>query len=86
MSNDHTSVEVARIPPCDIDATHGDAYADAQVPGGSSWGYVCRACFDERGCALGLGRGQRLELRVPRETREEHEEAEGWDYDPADHR
>ena len=82
MTNDHTSVEVAVIPACDV---CGDpAIADAATNIGP-WAYVCERHFAELGCALGLGRGQRLVLRVPRETREEHEFAEGWEYDPADH-
>jgi hypothetical protein len=58
----HTSTVVSTLPACDIDASHGPAYADAHVPGGSSWGYVCEPCFDRYGCQLGLGRGQRLVL------------------------
>lgn len=81
--NDHTSVEVDRIPPCDLNANHGDAYADAQVPDVSSWAFVCKACFDKYRCRLGLGLGQRLVPRVSRETREEHEFTEGWDRAPA---
>lgn len=65
MSGDHTEVEMTSIPDCDIDPSHGEAYADAKTAGGP-WGYVCRACFDSLGCELGLGRGQRLVLRQPR--------------------
>ena len=62
MSNQfHTVVKVAVIPPCDLGQTHGPAYADAQLRGGP-WAYVCEPCFDQHGCELGLGRGQRLEL------------------------
>lgn len=59
MSGDHESVEVQRIPACDLGAAHGPAYADARVPGGP-WGNLCRSCFDLLGCRLGLGHGQRL--------------------------
>lgn len=58
---DHTAVEVASIPLCDINKSHGPAYADAALPAyGGSWGYVCKADFDQAGASLGLGRGQRL--------------------------
>jgi hypothetical protein len=52
-------VIVHAIPACDLDAGHGDAFADARIPG-AGWGYLCRACFDRFGCALGIGHGQRL--------------------------
>jgi hypothetical protein len=58
------TILVERIPFCDIDAAHGEAYADARIPAtGGSWGYLCKACFDYFECSLGLGRGQRLVLR-----------------------
>jgi hypothetical protein len=53
---------VATIPPCDIDARHGPAYADARLAYVGSWAYVCRDCFDSYGCSLGLGAGQVLLL------------------------
>jgi len=83
MPNDHTSVVVAVIPPCDLCGE--PAIADAATSLGP-WAYVCADHFRSQGCALGLGRGQELKLAVPRETREEHEFNEGWDHDPADHR
>jgi len=58
----HESVTVVRIPPCDVDDTHGPAYADARIPMYGSWGNVCKPCFDHYGCKLGLGLGQRLIL------------------------
>lgn len=61
MTTDHTTTTVAAIPACDLDVTHGPAYADAAIPAArGSWAYVCRACFDQHGCQLGLGMGQQL--------------------------
>ena len=50
---------MASVPPCDIDAAHGPAYADAKLSIGP-WAYVCRPCFDQYHCRLGLGCGQEL--------------------------
>ena len=64
--NDHTSVIVATIPPCDLCggmAIVQDAYADAQLPMVGPWANVCKPHFDYHRCGLGLGRGQRLILR-----------------------
>jgi hypothetical protein len=58
----HTTVKVDHIPLCDVDPNHGNAYADAKIPGGP-WGYLCKACFNKHGCKLGLGLGQELHLR-----------------------
>lgn len=84
----HTHVEVDAIPDCDLHPGR-PAYADAKTRGGP-WGNLCHECFEHHGCSLGLGRGQELVLRVPRgtadEITQEHEFAEGWDYDPDDHR
>ena len=56
-----TEVVMTTIPPCDIDATHGDAYADAALPAmRGSWGNVCKPCFTKYGASLGLGKGQRF--------------------------
>lgn len=63
-ASNNTLVLMDRIPVCDIVPEHGDAYADAKTTQGS-WGYLCRDCFDHMGVGLGLGRGQRLELRDP---------------------
>lgn len=52
-------VKVATLPKCDV--CSDVALYDAQVVGGS-WGYVCQSCFDDYGCSLGLGLGQRLVL------------------------
>ena len=61
----HTETVVTTIPNCGIDATHGNAYADASLPAvGGSWGNVCRACFNLYGASLGLGKGQRLVLKA----------------------
>jgi hypothetical protein len=60
----HTKVLMDRIPDCDIDPSHGPAYADAKLSIGP-WGYVCRSCFSKYGCKLGLGQGQEL---IPRST------------------
>lgn len=52
---------VPKIPACDINATHGPAYADAKLPkAGGSWAYVCAECLTEYGGSLGLGKGQKL--------------------------
>lgn len=56
----HVAVFVREKPTCDVDADHGEAYADARVPPSGPWGFLCRDCFDRFGCELGLGRGQRL--------------------------
>ena len=53
------SVKVEVLPNCDLCSSV--ALYDAQLVGGA-WGYVCQPCFDEYGCALGLGLGQRLVL------------------------
>lgn len=55
----HTHVEVARIPPCDISAEHGEAAVDGKTNFGP-WAYMCEACFATHGVGLGLGKGQRL--------------------------
>lgn len=51
------------FPDCDLDTTHGVAYADAHIPGAGAWGYVCFECFHARRCELGTGRGQILITR-----------------------
>lgn len=35
---------------------------DARV-GRGAWGNICQKCFDDYGCSLGLGRGQKYELQ-----------------------
>lgn len=51
--------KVSALPECDLCSSV--ALYDAQLQGGV-WGYVCQPCFDEYGCALGLGLGQRLSV------------------------
>ena len=53
------SIKVEALPNCDLCSSI--ALYDAQLVSGV-WGYVCQSCFDEYGCALGLGLGQRLVL------------------------
>ena len=36
----------------------GDTMYDAAIGPGGPWGNICRACFVEQGCSLGMGRGQ----------------------------
>lgn len=58
-----TSVIVSKLPHCDIHLQDGfkiDAYADAKIPRMGCWANVCKECFDESGCKLGLGLGQRF--------------------------
>jgi hypothetical protein len=63
VSADHEYVIVDEIPDCDLNPTHGKAYADACTKQGP-WAYVCKACFDAHCYGLGLGRGQVLRLRI----------------------
>ena len=39
----------------------GDVMYDAKVPWAISWGNFCQGCFDELGCEIGYGRGQKYE-------------------------
>jgi hypothetical protein len=58
-----TEVKVGTIPDCDLCATHGvtvPAYADAKLAPMGPWANVCRQHFDQHGCTLGTGYGQRL--------------------------
>lgn len=56
-----TQTTVTKIPPCDLDNSHGPAFADASIPAANgSWAYVCKPCFDNHGCSLGTGSGQKL--------------------------
>lgn len=36
---------------------------DASVPG-VAWGNLCQRCFDDYGCSLGIGRGQRYDVQL----------------------
>ena len=76
---DHKSVEVTKLPLCDIDREHGEAYADGKTIYGP-WAYMCKPCFDVTGVGLGLGRGQVLVIWA---TGRVCCEAEG--HEPGDH-
>lgn len=56
---DGTEARVAKLPPCDIDPSHGPAGYDAKTTEGP-WGYLCEPCFAVHGVGLGTGLGQRL--------------------------
>jgi hypothetical protein len=52
---------------CDLDRTHSivDEFYDASIPlAGGSWGILCKRCFNEAGCRLGTGYGQKYQ-RLP---------------------
>ena len=70
----HTSVVVEELPGCDLCKDIHDvdmpAYADARIPAYGSWANVCWDHFNDCGCTLGLGRGQRL---IRRRDGEDHE-------------
>lgn len=59
----------SEIPRCDILHPGGEyvaAYADASIPtAGGRWGHVCRRHFDDFGCRLGTGLGQRYVVDRP---------------------
>lgn len=48
---------VSKLPVCDIHGSH-DALYDANL--GRGWGNVCQLSFDQYGCTVGVGHGQRL--------------------------
>ena len=56
---------VDELPDCDMCKMEGKdpepAEYDASVSG--RWGYLCQKHFDELGCSLGLGMGQKLVVR-----------------------
>lgn len=57
---------VTSIPDCDICRARGkneEAYADAFIPTLSTWGNVCKPCFNEEGCQLGAGQGQEFKMQ-----------------------
>jgi hypothetical protein len=35
-----------------------EQYYDARLPKQGSWANLCRHCFEDNGCSVGLGRGQ----------------------------
>ena len=50
---------------CDICRTpFGKVMYDACIGPGSGWGNLCRICFREHGCKLGIGFGQEYHLDV----------------------
>ena len=55
-----TTTIVTSLPVCDLCGS--PAYADARIPAYSTWGNVCRPCFDRYECKLGLGLGQEFIL------------------------
>jgi hypothetical protein len=60
-----TEVKVSKLPPCDIHSLEAgprhDALYDARIPRGP-WANMCQEAFDELGCSLGTGYGQKLVL------------------------
>lgn len=65
-NNDHTEVEVAVLPMCDLHkALHGtevEAVYDGKTKSGP-WANMCEPCFKIHGVGLGLGVGQHLVVR-----------------------
>jgi len=61
MSNTVTYVE--HLPKCDI-CNAPIAKYDARIPITGQWGNLCASCFCDKGCELGLGKGQLLKLRA----------------------
>lgn len=62
-----TEVEVSQLPLCQF--THTDdepvrAAYDGKTKEGP-WAYMCEWHFSQRGVGLGLGKGQRLIVRLP---------------------
>lgn len=63
--NNHTEVEVAALPYCDLCAANGKqelATVDGKTMFGP-WANMCDMHHEHVGVGLGLGRGQRLKLR-----------------------
>ena len=56
-------VEVSELPPCDFDASHGNATVDGKTKMGP-WANMCEKCFGQYGLGLGTGMGQRLILKA----------------------
>lgn len=66
MADNGTVAKVATIPMCDVhDKSHPAAF-DAAIKhnGRRVWAFVCEEAFEAGEGALGLGRGQRLEVEV----------------------
>lgn len=57
----HTEARVLSLPQCDF-CTKSGTY-DARTFDGR-WAFMCQAHFEEHGIGLGLGKGQRLVLKV----------------------
>ncbi len=55
-----TTATVTTIPNCDLCGAL--AYADCRIPAYSTWGNVCKVCFDRFKCTLGTGKGQEFIL------------------------
>ena len=53
--SDHTTIEIEKYPDCDI--CHKPALYDANL--GMGWGNVCQVHFNQFGCTIGLGKGQK---------------------------
>lgn len=51
---------VDKLPKCNF--CGAEAYYDARTTSGP-WAYMCEACFKTHGVGLGVGRGQRLEVK-----------------------
>lgn len=65
---DHTSVEVAALPDCDIHTFNKNQPGVPAAYDGKTWlgpwANMCEGCFAVNGVGLGLGKGQRLILRT----------------------
>lgn len=44
-------------------SSFGDTMYDAAIKLGGPWANICRSCFSERRCNLGVGRGQEYHLQ-----------------------
>ena len=66
----HTIVAVSRLPDCDVcPAGHQlAAHYDGRTKRGP-WAYMCEDHFQELGVGLGLGRGQRLQVKDVQDDR-----------------
>lgn len=65
LAEPHTVVEVVSLPVCDLCAANGIrrlAAVDGKTVSGP-WANLCVSCHRTEGCGLGLGLGQRLQLR-----------------------
>lgn len=53
---------VDELPTCDMPGCDEPAEYDAATRSGQ-WGNLCQTHFDDQGCSLGLGKGQKLVVR-----------------------